>query len=236
MLRGINRQSIFEDDIDRRTFLDILKDVKESKGLELYCYVLMDNHVHLLIRTGEETLGASMKRIAVRYALGYNARYERSGHLFQDRFNSEPIESENHLLAAVRYICQNPLKAKLCKTAGEYPWSSYREYLGIDKGITDTKLVLEMFSQLFSEEKQAFYEFMEDRTDDEFIDDDRRRKTDSELKAFMEALSGCKSASSFQALEKEGRDTCLNRFKQEGFSLRQISRVTGVPFGIVRSK
>jgi len=236
LLRGVNRQSIFEDDSDRRAFLGMLAGAKEASGLSVLCYCLMGNHVHLLMRAGDEPLGESMKRIAVRYVLYFNAKYERSGHLFQDRFKSEPIKDEGHLLAAVRYICQNPVKAKMCKAAQDYPWSSCRELLGIGKGCTDAEEVLGMFDSPSSSRAQAFQEFLEEHAGDGFIDDDSGRKTDSELKALMRDVSGCRDAPSFQALGKGSRDAFLGQFRQAGFSLRQISRVTGVPLGVVRNK
>ena len=88
----------------------------------LYNYCLMGNHVHLLLKTGSEPLSHLMKRISVRYAAFFKWKYHRTGHLFQDRFRSEPVENKAYLLAVYRYITLNPVKAGLCEKPGTYPW------------------------------------------------------------------------------------------------------------------
>ena len=92
----------------------------------LYNYCLMDNHVHLLIKTGSEPLSHLMKRICVRYAAFFKWKYHRTGHLFQDRFRSEPVEDKAYLLAVYRYITLNPVTAGLCEKPGTYPWCGVR--------------------------------------------------------------------------------------------------------------
>ena len=234
LLRGINRQNIFEDDQDRNLFLEILSDVKDTTGLVVHCYCLMSNHVHLLVEAVGEPLGATMKRIAVRYVVKFNAKYERVGHLFQDRFSSRPVEEERYVLAVVRYICQNPTKAGLCAHPGEYRWSSCQEYLGLRRGLTDSSVVLELFSRAPSGPREAFAQFLEEVTQDRFLDAGNVRKTDSQLREFMQTLCGFSSASGFQTLDAPTRNACLRQLKDEGFSQRQIARVTGVPFEVIR--
>ena len=129
MLRGINRQIIFEDDEDRVKFIDILKHYKQKCGFNIFAYCLMDNHVHLIIKVNNDSLKSIMKRIGVSYVYWYNWKYKRSGHLFQDRYKSEVIEDDSYLLSLVRYIHQNPIKANITPIIGEYPWSSYGEYI-----------------------------------------------------------------------------------------------------------
>lgn len=125
MLRGINRQVIFEDDEDREKDLQCPEEYKALSGYTLYTYCLMGNHLHLLIREGKEPLEMIFKRIGARYVFWYNWKYKRSGHLFQDRFKSEPVDNDIYFLTVLRYIYQNPVKAGLCKKAEKYPWSSY---------------------------------------------------------------------------------------------------------------
>ena len=98
----------------------------------LYQYCLMDNHVHLLLKTGSESLSHLMKRIGVRYAAYFKWKYHRTGHLFQDRFRSEPVEDDSYLLAVYRYIVLNPVKAGLCEKPGAYPWCGFQEPWGSD--------------------------------------------------------------------------------------------------------
>ena len=88
----------------------------------------MGNHIHLLIKPEKEPLEQVFKRIGGRYVYWYNVKYQRVGHLFQDRFKSEPVEDDSYFLTVIRYIHQNPVKAGLCKNIKDYKYSSYAEY------------------------------------------------------------------------------------------------------------
>lgn len=141
MLRGINRQQIFEDTEDYYKFLAILKEYKAISRYDIYAYCLMGNHIHLLLREGAESLEQVFKRICGKFVYWYNAKYQRSGHLFQDRFKSEPVDTQEYLLTVIRYIHQNPVKAKLCRHVSQYAYSSYTAYLGGDD-LVDTAYIL----------------------------------------------------------------------------------------------
>jgi putative transposase len=108
----------------------------------------MDNHIYLLMKVNNEDLASIMKGIAVHFASFYNWKYQRVGHVFQDRFRSEAIEDDRYLLAAVRYIHNNPVKASISVTPEGYMWSSYSQYLRYDdQGWIETGLVLGMISE-----------------------------------------------------------------------------------------
>lgn len=111
ILRGANKQEIFHDDDDRIKFLDTLRKYSQRFGVKIYAWCLMSNHVHLLLREGDESISITMKRIGVSFALYYNYKYMTTGHLFQDRFKSENVESTNYLLTVTRYIHQKPHKS-----------------------------------------------------------------------------------------------------------------------------
>ena len=120
MLRGINRQDIFEDEGDYQQMVSILRgliDRCDEHKVQLpslctfYAYCLMSNHVHLLIQEREENISDVVKIIGVTYAHYFNKKYERNGHLFQDRFRSEPVNTIEYFVTLLRYIHQNPLKA-----------------------------------------------------------------------------------------------------------------------------
>ena len=133
MLRGVNRQQIFEDEEDYRKFIFILHDMTSPKDelqrplpprCALYSYCLMPNHVHLLIQEKEEKLSNTVKQIASRYAMYYNNKYEHFGHLFQDRFKSEPVDDYPYFLTLIRYIHQNPVAGKLPNECPPYALSA----------------------------------------------------------------------------------------------------------------
>ena len=174
MLRGINKQDIFEDDEDYIQFLKILNglvDRHDDDGHILpahctfYAYCLMTNHVHLLIRERDELISESIKRIGVAYARYYNHKYERNGHLFQDRFRSEPVNSIEYFMTLMRYIHQNPVVAGLADEVRDYPWSSWHEYEGhsLSARLCDTMPVIRRL------ERTNLYEFVTMPVDDKGI-------------------------------------------------------------------
>ena len=112
MLRGINRQNIFEDNEDRQRFIDTVGYYKSISGYNLYGYCLMDNHVHLLVRETGESLPMGIKRISSSFVYWYNNKYDRCGHLFQERYKSEVVEDERYFLAVLRYIQKISLESK----------------------------------------------------------------------------------------------------------------------------
>ena len=128
MLRGVNQQQIFEDQEDCDKFLQVLKDCKAISGFKLFAYCLMGNHIHILLQENNEPIELLMKRIATRFVYWYNIKYQRAGHLFQDRFKSEPVEDDAYFLTVLRYIHQNPVKAGICKNISAYENSSYNEF------------------------------------------------------------------------------------------------------------
>lgn len=127
MLRGINKQNIFNDDFDKIKFLKILKETKEKYQYNIYSYCLMNNHVHLLIFDRNKKLSSIIQSLAIKYSLYYNKKYERIGHLFQNRYKSKCVENEKYLLNLIRYIHQNPENANITFTE-DYRWSSFNEY------------------------------------------------------------------------------------------------------------
>jgi len=114
-MRGINRQSIFEDEEDKHKFIETFARYTEISCYRLFAYCLMDNHIHILLEEQKEPLAMIMKRISSSYVLWFNRKYGRCGHLFQERFKSETVDNDRYFLTVLRYIHQNPLKAKLVK-------------------------------------------------------------------------------------------------------------------------
>ena len=230
MLRGINRQQIFEDDEDYRRFLETLEKYREECGYSLYGYCLMPNHVHLVLREGKQPLETIMRRIGASYVYWYNAKYRRNGHLFQDRFKSEPVESDAYLLTVIRYVHWNPVKAGLCSVPEAYPYSSYARYFE-PQGMIDSSFIAGMMGV------EEFRRFHSTPGKEECLDvreSTRQHVTDEQAVALMQSLTGCKNASEYQSLTAEKRDKGLEELLRHGVSIRQASRITGISFGIVR--
>ena len=124
--RGVARTTLYRDADDYRLFLVLLRDAVDRWDWEMHVLCLMPNHFHLVVATTAPRLSAGLHRVNGIYAQSFNARYERSGHLFGDRFFARVIESEEHLHAACRYVLENPVRARLCATAVDWPWSASR--------------------------------------------------------------------------------------------------------------
>jgi putative transposase len=127
LARGNNKQWLFEDKSDFKYYLDILKRLKKEQPFLLYHYILMNNHVHLLIETNQKTeLSKLMKRINLLYYNHYRRKYNYAGHFWQDRFKSILVSKDEYLLACGLYIEGNPIRAGLVKIAEDYPYSSFK--------------------------------------------------------------------------------------------------------------
>ncbi len=133
MARGIERREAFKDDEDRKFFLERLGTILEETQTQCYAWALIPNHFHLLLRTGPTPLRKVMGRLMTGYAVNFNKRHRRRGHLFQNRYKSIVCEEDPYLLELVRYIHLNPLRAGLLKDLPDldrYPWSGHAAILG----------------------------------------------------------------------------------------------------------
>ncbi len=233
MLRGINRQNIFEDDEDRERFIERMKYYKTVSEYKVYGYCLMDNHVHLLIKEEEESISNAIKRISSSYVHSYNNKYDRCGHLFGERYKSEAVENDEYFLTVLRYIHQNPIKAGKIKDIEECKWSSYNEYIGGAK-ITDTDFALAMFSEDRKKAIGMFEKYSREKNNDECLEyKEKTRATDGEVKANLRKM-GIENINELQRLEKDKRNEIIRKIKkQEGVTIRQISRVTGISKSVI---
>lgn len=132
--RGNDRRNVFLDDHDRRKYLFWLEEYRAKHHVEIFAYCLMNNHVHFIVRANEQGFSRLFSETHMCYAQYYHRRYETSGHLWQGRFYSCLLQ-ESHFHRAVRYVERNPVRAGLVGRAGDWPWSSSRTHLEIDKGI-----------------------------------------------------------------------------------------------------
>ena len=231
VIRGINLQRIFEEDEDRLTFLEHLQIAKDISNASLLAYCLMGNHAHLIIEQGDESLGVTMKRLLVRYVSWFNMKYGRVGHLFQDRFKSEAVESDSYLVTVLRYVYSNPLKAGLCDSVEDYAWSSYR-LLESEGGLIDAARLADLCDiddLLFFEPEKGQDGILDIR------DPQKHKKTDAAAVEIMHKTSNAASSSAFQALDKSQQILTVTIMLDNGVSIRQAARITGLSKGLVES-
>ncbi len=127
--RGNNREPVFQEDEEFEKYLKICKRYKDQYEFRIYHWVLMNNHVHLLLETkAESSLSKIMQGINLAYTIWFNKKNDKVGHLWQDRFRSMIVEKDNYLMECGRYIERNPLRAGIVKDPGKYRWSSFRVY------------------------------------------------------------------------------------------------------------
>ena len=229
MLRGINGQQIFADSEDYEKFLEILKDCKAISEFEIFAYCLLGNHIHLLLKEVKEPIDQIMKRIATRFVYWYNIKYQRVGHLFQDRFKSEPVENDEYFLTVIRYIHQNPVKAGICKKPQDYTFSSYNEFFK-KQTFVECGFVFGMIK------KDDFIKFNNEKAFEQCLDIEEKptiRVTDEQAKKIIIKYSKCKSISEFEILPTDLNEKYIKNFHAKGISIRQISRLCGETKGLV---
>ena len=163
ILRGNNRQAIFFSDLDRQQLLAILSEAAAQYAVAVHAYVLMDNHFHLLLTPpSADALSRMMQSLGRRYVGWFNARHQRSGTLWEGRFRAGLIEGERHLLACMRYIELNPVRAGLCADPLQWEWSSAAHHLGLKRQalVTEHDLYWRMGNTPF-EREHAYREFID---------------------------------------------------------------------------
>jgi putative transposase len=129
-LRGNDRQPIFQSDIDRSHLSDLMHEGVRRFNHRVHAFCFMTNHLHFMIQVAESRIGAIVQHFASAYAHYFNKRYERVGHLFENRFKSTLVQDDAYAMQLLRYIHRNPVEANLCDNAADYRWSSHKAYLG----------------------------------------------------------------------------------------------------------
>lgn len=237
ILRGINKENIFLDTYDKQKMIKELKRTKEKYKYDIYAYCIMTNHIHLLLKDNQSNMSTAIQSFAVSYSSYFNKKYNRTGHLFQNRFKSKCVESESYLLNVQRYIHKNPEKAGICKME-DYYWSSYKEY--IEKSdLIDTKKILSLFSENKKEAIKSFKIFNTKENINSQIDDFSEyeiisKLTDEEAKATIEEYLNIKDITKIKNYNFKIRNEMIRELKgMRGTSNRQLSRIIGIDHKII---
>ena len=235
IFRGISRQNIFEEEHDYLKLKEIIKKVKTEMQFELYAYCFMTNHVHLFIK--EKNMGdiaKIMTKILSHYATWFNIKYLRTGALFSNRYKSEPVEDERYYMGLIRYIHQNPLKARMVNKISDYPYSSYHSYLSGESEFVDTYLLLEMLDDNLERAGASFVELneVEDRETYE-ITESQRKSPQYIRRIIMSEIDG-KEPETINGLEKDIRYALIKKLVNEKhISKSALERATGISRGTI---
>lgn len=235
IFRGISRQNIFEEHFDFEKMKQILIKVKDEMNFEMYAYCFMTNHVHLFIKENNRgDISKIMTKILSHYALWFNKKYDRSGVLFADRYKSEPVEDERYYIGLIRYIHQNPVKARIVDNPEDYLYSSYREYVNGNGGFVDMDFTLNM---LGNDRKKAVAEFVRlnsTESDESFeIKNSQRNNLDYIRRIIMSEIDG-KRPESIKSMDKSARNYLIQKLVfEKGISKTALERVTGISRGTI---
>ena len=223
MMRGINKQDIFHDEKDYYKMIQLLKYCIEKSEIEIYAYCLMPNHLHLLIKEGIEPLGITFRRLGSKYVYWYNNKYNRVGHLFQDRFKSEPVEDDSYFITVLRYIHLNPVKASIVRNAEDYKFSSYSNYYFKDSWISNQKALTILNKKQFIKLHKIIPE--ENCLDDNY--EKRRVLTPEEAEDIFKETTACHTTEDFQSKEKTEKNNLIRKLREKGLTIRQIVVFSG---------
>ncbi len=223
IVRGNQRQEIFKEKGDFSKYLEILTKYKERYQYFLYCYVLMSNHVHLLIETQRTPLSKILQGINQSYTMYFNRKYNTIGHLFQGRYKAILCDKDQYLLSLLKYIHLNPLRAKIVKGLREYRWSSHHTYVKKEdnNNLIETDQILRMFSEDKTKARRLYKTFMGDES--------AIKKDDIYTTVDQRILGGEKFVE--KVLDKYGEELSKGRRKKE-YTLAEIARGLERIYGI----
>lgn len=226
--RGTGKRLIFESDEDRWEFLELMRDCCRDAQVTIVAWCLMGNYVHLVLADYEDRMSAAMHRLLLTYARRFNKRTGRTGHLFQNRFDRRSLDTDRHLMAAIRYVHANPQDTGIALIE-RYPWSSFAEYLrafddDATMGFSDPSAALELFGS--AEGFIAYSLEMPDGSDPVIHD---MVETEWERHAFADKMAKGLGVplDRLKAAPPAQRDGIVFALHEAGYTVRQIERYTG---------
>ena len=227
--RGTGGQLIFGSDANRWEFLELMRDCCREAGVTIVAWCLMGNHVHLVLADYEDAMSAAMQRLLLTYARRFNKRTGRSGHLFQNRFERRSLDTDRHLMAAIRNVHAHPQEAGIALVE-RYSWSSFAEYLrafdgDATMGFSDPSTVLELFGSI--EGFIAYSLEMPDGFDPVIHDMD---ETEWERHAFADKMAKHLGVplNELKTVAPARRDGIIFALHDGGYTVREIERYTGI--------
>lgn len=227
--RGTGKQTIFETDDDRWEFLGLLRDCCRDAGVTVVAWCLMVNRVDLVLADYEDKMSAAMQRVLITYARRFNKRTGRTGQLFQNRFDRRALDTDRHLMAAIRHVHANPQEAGICLLE-KYTWSSFSEFLRAyddeaPRGFSDPSQVLDVFG---SSSGFIAYSLGTPPGDAPVFHD--MEETEWERHAFADRLAKRLGVllNELKTVAPSQRDGIVFALHEAGYTVREVERYTGI--------
>jgi len=234
IMRGNNKSYVFKNKREKILYIETIMKMQEEGLIELVAWSVMDNHVHIVLKAELENMSLALKRINIRFAVRYHQIQKTSGHVFQDRFISEPIESDEYLMLVVRYVHNNPVKAKIVQDASDYEWSSYGRYLENDLNST-----MAFTYQVMGNSPKKFEAFhkLEDHREYLEIKEDRDAYREERFNRIM--ANHCNEYGVIDGKETRVNKETSNELVRDlgensGYSLRVVAKKLEIPFSRVQ--
>ena len=239
MIRGNEKKDIFADDKDKKKLVKVLKNTKAEGACNIFAFCIMNNHAHFVMEESGKDISNIMKSINTCYAAYYNRKHDRVGHVFQDRFKSEPVENERYLLQVIRYVHNNPVKAEVVSKPEDYLWSSYRQYIDSDR-MQDDFISMEPVLELYGKNKVSaitkLIDFTRGNDEKEFLDvHDGDAKSREMHRAIEDFLNSNKIDRDNLKNDLQIRNKLILMLREEyGFSIRSIEKEMGINRNIIQ--
>ena len=237
IMRGDNRNWIFQKRQYKLDFMEMIEEQENEGRIEMAAWCIMDNHVHLVLKAELDQLSLAMKKINVKFAMRYNLNEKMVGHVFQDRFKSQAIGTDQYLLQVIRYVHNNPVKARIAETPGDYKWSSYSKYINNETAgkRRQFEFVLGLFSNSIDEFK-AFHMVKDDNEYLEIKEDIERFREEKAQEIIGEccAKHGIIEAYQIKGNERVMNDLIVELIDKSGMSYRKIARLLEISYNTVR--
>lgn len=228
--RGNNREYIFDNSEDKEFILSLLHEYSKKFSFDIYGYVIMSNHYHLIIKPSDTPLKDIMHRINNKFSREYNKKYKRTGHVFENRYKGILVIDHRYLLSLLRYVHQNPVVANICKRVSDYPWSSDRLYRSnsTQNGIVDIDFILNIFSENRATALKDYIAFMDENKKEDIdvfekvdkIGQVNIQKIDEYIKSDIKPLDQilrdiAKDEQTYNEIKKGSRERHLSAYKKE---------------------
>ncbi|CAA6798553.1 MAG: Unknown protein [uncultured Sulfurovum sp.] len=225
--RGVEQRVIFKEEEDYEKFEELLCTYAPSYGVTIHNYCLMSNHYHLLIEIKEETLSKYMRQINMNYAIYFNKKYKRSGHLWQGRFKSWYVTDEAYLYTLILYIEQNPLKVNMVKSVDEYPYSTAHYFLGEE--ILPVCLKHSYIAENHQNDKESIRAFLSSQIDSSILQELKKGASLVEAPNIDKKPNEEELSLLFENITKiKERNSRIVKAYEDGYSQHMIAKVLGL--------